>query len=170
LVLDKKIILNPLLNLKQKVFFIILFIVSLSFTITLLKDLLNKVSFTIDFRSLNFIISILVTIFILIILKLKIGFTTDSDKKLYKSVFLNDYSIIYLKFKSNQTDLKIKESIKTKENSFTSIHNTKDLVFVYRIYTFYIGNKELITLDSLENKEKLIKFIKSSTNLKLVSN
>lgn len=157
------------MNLKQKGFFVVLFTISIAFLLSLIVDVIEDKILIEKSFFLYFTISTLITIITIVILLMKIGFATDRNKILYKVLFLKHFPLIKLKLKTKSIKTyTIKELVETKYNNNSTL-GTKDIIFKYEIYKFMIDDRELITLYSLDNKNKLYSFLKSNTNLIQVS-
>ncbi len=82
----RRIIIKDYLQLKQKGFLFVFFLISTSLFITFLINLYNREK---DEENIFFgiIISLIISISLIILTFLKVGFLVDKNRKLYKGLF-----------------------------------------------------------------------------------
>ncbi|WP_320814189.1 hypothetical protein [Flavobacterium sp.] len=164
----RRIIIKDYLQLKQKGFLFVFFLISTSLFIIFSINLYNREK---DEESIFFviIISLIISISLITVAFLKVGFLVDKNRKLYKGLFFNERVLIIFKLKENTNIFSISEFKRTQYNSNYSQGN-KDVNFEYSLYKFTLNGKKLILLDSKKDKDELKIFLELNTKLQQEKN
>lgn len=164
----KRIIIKDYLQLKQKGFLFVFFLISSSLFITFSSDLYNRGKFEKNIF-IGVLLTLIISILLIIVAFLKIGFLVDRNKKLFKGLFLNEKALIIFKLKDNTNTFAISEF---KGKSFNPNYNPRDkhVNIEFFLYKFTLNNKKLILLDSKKDKDQLKMFLESNTKLEQEKN